>query len=152
MCSILFGSFGDCIHIPVVSPPCVFKIVIVVFIVTGFDCGSVVLLAEMIKTHGFLYSRTVPSPDAWILRGTIPVGLFGCAHAWYHCTLYPAIPAQHCFCMVFSKIIIHESSRPGNPCGLPGLVFQGLSATAPSETLNFLFPLAPGNRKLNDFV
>ena len=39
------------------------------------------------------------------------------------------IPA---FCVVFSdKTILLESSKPGNPCGLPGLVLLGLSATAP---------------------
>ena len=42
------------VHIPLVSSHRVFIIVIVVFIVTGFDCGSVVLLAEMIKAHRFL--------------------------------------------------------------------------------------------------
>ncbi|MBQ4429108.1 MAG: hypothetical protein II871_04990, partial [Clostridia bacterium] len=37
-----------------------------------------------------------------------------------------------CFLCGFSaKLIIHESSRPGNPCGSPGLVLLGLNATAP---------------------
>ncbi|MBQ4429849.1 MAG: hypothetical protein II871_08810, partial [Clostridia bacterium] len=37
-----------------------------------------------------------------------------------------------CFLSVFfAKLIIHESSKPGNPCGSPGLVLLGLNATAP---------------------
>ena len=37
----------------------------------------------------------------------------------FHCTIYLLSV------WFFSKSIILESSKPGNPCGLPGLVFDG---------------------------
>ncbi|MDD5981449.1 MAG: hypothetical protein PUC27_04790, partial [Clostridium sp.] len=36
-----------------------------------------------------------------------------------------------CFPYVFRKLIIHESSKPGNHYGRPVLLLLGLNATAP---------------------
>ncbi|MDD6018109.1 MAG: hypothetical protein PUC03_04350, partial [Clostridiales bacterium] len=36
-----------------------------------------------------------------------------------------------CFSCFFSKLIIHESSKPGNHYGRPVLLLLGLNATAP---------------------
>ncbi|MCI7012187.1 MAG: hypothetical protein MR899_00370, partial [Clostridium sp.] len=42
-----------------------------------------------------------------------------------------------CFPYVFRKLIIHESSKPGNHYGRPVLLLLGLNATAPFFSIQY---------------